>query len=247
MGIPVVGCSCEVCRSSSEHNKRLRPSALLEVDNKKILIDAGPDFRFQALANHVNRLDGVIFTHAHHDHTAGIDELRVYHLWDRKELPCLVSIETADELKDRFKYIFAKKESPKMLISRLKLEELQGERGECNFLGIRFGYFTFTQAGMKVNGFRFGSLGFASDIREYPESIFEDLKGIKKLVVSALRFESSAVHFSIEDALRFSERTTARETWLTHIAHEVDHEAASKYLPSNVHLAYDGLTLNFTM
>ena len=128
MGIPVVGCSCEVCHSPSPHNKRLRPSALLTVDGKNILIDAGPDFRTQALKYHIESLDGVIFTHAHHDHTAGIDDLRVFYMWTGKALPCLASHETAEDLKDRYKYIFSKKNSPQKLVSRIDLEVLNGDR-----------------------------------------------------------------------------------------------------------------------
>lgn len=247
MGVPVVGCGCEVCRSPSPHNKRLRPSALLSVNGKNILIDAGPDFRTQALKFQIEQLDGVVFTHAHHDHTAGIDDLRVFYLWTRKTLPCLVSHETAEDLKDRYKYIFSKKISPKKLVSRIDLEILEGDRGEITFLGQNFHYFSFEQAEMQVNGFRFGNLGFVSDIREYPETIYEDLKGIDKLVISALRHETSALHFSIDEAIEFSRKVGASETWLTHIAHEVDHDVVNRDLPSNVFLAYDGMTINFRM
>lgn len=109
MGIPVIGCDCSVCTSSSHFNKRLRTSALLTFGNQKILIDAGPDFRSQALHNKLDRLDGVMFTHAHHDHTAGIDELRVYYMYSHEPLPCLMSKDTYIDLRTRFDYIFTTK------------------------------------------------------------------------------------------------------------------------------------------
>lgn len=244
MGIPVIGCRCAVCRSGSSKDKRLRPSALLQVGNKNIVIDTGPDYRSQALRYEIDHLEGVIFTHAHFDHTAGIDDLRVYYMHKKAPLPCLLSKETADDLVMRYDYIFDKASKDK-LIPRIDLQILDNDRGTVSFLDLKVGYFTFIQAGMKVNGFRFGNLGFVSDICEYPETVFEDLKGIEVLVVSALRFDSSRLHFSIDDAVAFSQKLGVKKAWLTHVAHEVDHEQANAYLPSNIQIAYDGLAIDF--
>lgn len=245
MGIPVIGCTCSVCRSESLYNKRLRPSVLLKVGEKTILIDAGPDFRTQALTHGITRLDGVMFTHAHHDHTAGLDDLRVYYMWMRRPLPCLASRETAEELTTRYSYIFDASKATHKLVAKVSLQLLEGERGEASFLGLKLRYFTFEQSGMRVNGFRFGNLGFVSDIYRYPETIFEDLQGVETLVISALKFETSHMHFSIPQAGEFALKVGAKNTWLTHIGHEVDHEKDKSRLPPNVRFAYDGLTLNF--
>ena len=245
MGVPVIGCFCSVCRSPSSFNKRLRPSALLTIEDKKILIDAGQDFRTQALRYQVNDLDGVIFTHAHHDHTAGIDDLRVYYMKDKEPLPCLLSQATADELLTRFSYIFCKKPSVNKLMPKFIFQIFEGERGVVEFLGLQVSYLTFEQTGMPVNGYRLGNLAYISDIRHYPETIFEDLQGIEYLVLSALRYEPSQMHFSIEEATAFAQRVGAKQTWLTHIAHEVDYETANSRLPSNIRLAYDGLIVEF--
>lgn len=247
MGVPVIGCRCDVCASTSSKNKRLRPSALLEVGEKKILIDAGPDFRTQALVHHIDRLDGVIFTHAHHDHTAAVDDLRVYNMWTGAHLSCLASVETADEIKDRFKYMFEGVKSPQTLVAKIDMQVLEKERGEIIFAGLTLRYFSYHQAAMKVTGYRLGNLGFVSDIKEYPETIFEDLAGIDTLVVSALRFGASTIHFSIEEAIEFSKKAHAKKTYLTHISHEVDDETASQRLPPNVFLAYDGLSIEFKL
>jgi len=247
MGIPVVGCHCAVCKSLACVNKRNRPSVLLSVNEKNILIDAGPDFRTQALKHRIDRLDGIILTHAHNDHTAGIDDLRVFYMWTRKALPCLMSSDTACEIKSRYKYIFSPNPDQKGLVSKLSCEILDEDRGIKTFLGIPCRYFSFFQAGMKVTGFRFGDLGFVSDIKVYPETIFEDLAGVNTLVLSALRFESSYMHFSIDEALAFAAKVGAKKTWLTHIAHEIEHVSTNQLLPSNMSLAYDGLTVNFNV
>ncbi len=242
MGVPVIGCYCSVCRSSDPHNTRLRPAGVLTINGKKILLDVGTDYRTQALNHRVDSIDGVILTHAHHDHTAGIDELRVYSMRGSKPLPILLSKETFEEMKMRYAYIFAEK-SAYQLAPQMITQVINEDRGETEFLGVKIGFTTFYQTGMKVLGFRFGDFGYISDIREYPETIFEDLSGVKKLVLSALRFTPTLMHFSVDEALAFSRRVGAEETWLTHISHDLDHEQTNAYLPENVRMAYDGLIL----
>ncbi len=247
MGIPVIGCDCSVCTSSDPNNKRQRTSALLTVGDKKILIDCGPDFHAQALHFHINTLDGVILTHAHNDHTAGLDELRVYHMRSHKPLPLLLSQATYDDIKQRFNYIFTKEDTFYKLTSKFEIKLLSDERGKVEFLGIPLSYLTYEQARMKVNGFRFGNLAYITDIRDYPETIFADLKGVETLVLSSLRFTPSPLHLSLDEAVEFAQRAGARKTWLMHIAHELDHERSNAYLPENIKLAYDGLLVNFVI
>lgn len=247
MGIPVIGCKCPVCKSESPCNQRLRPSGLITINKKKILIDCGPDFRLQALHYHIDTLDGIIFTHAHHDHVAGIDELRVYNMRTQTSLPCLLSKETADDLMARYPYIFKAKPilSAHQSTSSLNLKILEGHQGEIQFLGFNISYVTYEQAGMKVNGFRMGNFAYISDIRHYSDSIFDALEGVEILVLSALRYTLSDVHFTIDEAIVFATRVGAKQTWFTHIAHELDHEACNARLPYNVRMAYDGLELHF--
>lgn len=248
MGIPVIGCHCSVCESSSSFNKRLRPSALIQVGARKILIDAGPDHRTQVLKHQIDRLDGVIFTHAHHDHSAGIDDLRVYYMHSRKPLPTLMSKATYEELKYRYHYIFKNMETNvDKLTTRMTLQFLEGERGILDFESIKIHYFTYEQGGMPVNGLRFGNLSFVSDIRDYPDTIFEDLAGTEILIVSALRFTPSPLHFTVDEAITFAEKVKAKQVWLTHIAHELDHEKTNAYLPKHVRLGYDGLKIEFSL
>lgn len=246
LGIPVIGCNCEVCQSPILENKRFRSSALLTYEGKKILIDASPDLRDQALRFHINHLDGVLFTHAHYDHTAGIDELRIFSFLNHAPLLCLASKETADDLNLRFSYLFCSQKKDPQKDPRLKMQCLDGKSGTTTFLDIPIKYLSYIQLGMLVTGFVVGSFAYITDIKEYDESIFTHLKGVETLVLSALRFTPSHMHFTVDDAVEFAEKTGAKKTWLTHIAHELDHEKTNHYLPSHIQLAYDGLEISLT-
>lgn len=245
MGTPVIGCTCKVCTSKNLRNARLRSSVLCTIAGQRLLVDCGPDFRQQALQYGVDQIDGLIFTHAHNDHTAGIDELRVYCLRSGKPIPCLLSYDTAKDLKHRFNYIFEENEPYAGLMARFGLQEFERERGEVVFQGVRIRYFSYQQLGMRVDGLRFGNLAYVSDIKEYPDTIFEDLDGVKTLVISALRFDRTRMHFSVDDAIAFAKKTGAKKTYLMHISHELDYDEGNGYLPEGIELAYDGLQLEF--
>jgi len=247
MGVPVIGCPCAVCQSKSPYNKRLRPSVLLEVGDKKILVDCGPDFREQALRIKLDKLDGVIFTHAHNDHTAGIDDLRMLVMKNDKPLPCLLSQETADDIKRRFYYLFNSEIKPTsgQFLTRFDMQILDQEYGETIFQGINIRHISYWQMGMLVNGFRIGNLAYISDVRDYPSTIFEALEGIDTLVLSALRMEPSKMHLSVDEAIELAHRIGAKQTFFMHIAHELDHDKLNEYLPENIQMAYDGLELQF--
>lgn len=247
MGVPMIGCHCPVCSSSDPHNKRMRPSVLLKIDNKKILVDCGPDFHVQALLYHLDQLDGVILTHGHYDHTAGVDELRIYYMRSRKPLPCLMSSQTATDITTRFGYIFEPDASYDQLVTKFDVQILPEDKGKVDFLNLPIRYFSYKQAQMQVNGFRFGNLAYVTDIREYSPSIFKELEGVEVLILSALRYTPSPLHFSVDEAIEFSKKVGAKMTWLIHIAHELDHEKTNTYLPENVRMAYDGLEIDFEM
>lgn len=244
LGVPVVGCGCAVCRSQLPYNQRLRPSALLSVGHKKILIDAGPDFRAQALQHGIEHLHGVIFTHAHHDHTASVDELRIFANGSGKPLPCLLSRATLRDLKIRFYYMLdVERQFHKTAYFAPTV--LPAQRGEVNFLGLKIYYDTYLQGGMGVNGYRIGEMAYVTDIKNYGEEIFIFLKGVKILVLGALRPSPSHLHFSVDEAIQFASKVQAKQTWLTHISHEIDHSTIEATLPLGVNLSYDGLEFNF--
>ncbi len=246
-GVPIIGCHCKVCSSPLSVNQRLRSSALLRVDEKQILVDAGPDFRFQALEHRIEQLDGVILTHAHFDHIGGLDDLRIFFLRQSKPLPCLLSLQTYEEIAMRYSYLFRPQLSEESIKVQFDFHLLKEDFGLYNFLGLRFICVSYFQAGVKVLGFRLGDLAYISDIREFSPRVIEELYGVDQLVVSALRKNPSYMHFNLEEAVDFSQQVGARQTWITHISHELEHISTSRELPSNVALAYDGLTIDFNI
>ncbi len=240
-GVPVIGCKCRVCISNKE---RLRPSGLLKIGPKTILIDAGPDFRQQALTHQIDHLDGLILTHTHYDHIAGIDELRSYYLQTETPLPCLLSQMSFNELKLRYYYLFEKRSEKKTLSAQLDCKILPQKAGIENFLGVKISYFSYFQGEMQVTGLRIGNFAYVSDIRSYDDSIFKSLLGIETLVVSALRLESALMMFSIDEAIQFGQKAKAKKIWLTHMNHEIDYDLVNQELPQGVQLAYDGLEID---
>jgi phosphoribosyl 1,2-cyclic phosphate phosphodiesterase len=245
LGIPVIGCDCRVCKSSSPYNNRLRPSALLKVNGKDFLIDAGPDLRTQALKYDIRHLDGILLTHAHFDHIAGLDDLRIFYYMQKERLPCLLSEETLDELKTRFFYLFQPFENGSQLGIFLDMIVLKEDFGAVDFQGIKWNYLSYFQAGMKVTGYRIGNFAYVSDIRQYSEKIFESLQGVEILVLSAPRPEPSSVHFSIDEGVAFAREAGAQQTWFTHIAHDLEHEETNAKLPKGFNLSYDGQVIDF--
>ena len=246
-GIPVITCKCAVCQSRSQLNKRYRPSALITVGKKAFVIDVGPDFRDQALHFNIDHLDGVLLTHTHYDHIGGLDELRVFYFKHKIRLPTLASIDTYDELRNRFHYLFKTKQSDGTLQSQLDFHILEEDFGKVKFQGLNLEYVSYFQANMKVTGFRFGELAYISDIREYEDKVVDSLQGVKTLVISALRYMPSEVHFSIEEAIAFSRKVGAKRTFFTHIAHDLEHDETNQKLPNDMRLAHDGLELKFNL
>ena len=247
MGIPVIGCECSVCQSPSPFNKRLRPSLLLSFGGKKIIIDVGPDFRYQALKYGIKTLDGIILTHTHFDHIAGIDDVRIYCFQQKKPLPCLLSNETLEELKIRYHYLMPPHEKEEEYKTKLAFQILSGDFGTTTFQGMKIKYVSYLQMNMKVNGFRFGNIAYITDISRYSQDILDVLKGVEILIISGTSFKKSRGHITLEEAMELAGKVEASQTYLTHITHETDHEKMKQKLPSNIELSYDGLELKTTI
>lgn len=246
-GVPVIGCQCKVCQSSCLKNKRLRPSGLLKVAGKTFLIDVGPDFRQQALRSGIDHIDGLILTHTHYDHIAGIDELRIFYLKTSKRLPALLSLESFEDLKKRYFYLFQPIGEVPTLSAQIDIHLLQNDAGTQEFEGVQISYFSYFQGGTKVNGFRIGDFAYVSDIKDFDASIFVELQGVKQLVLSALRDGPSALHLSLEEAKEFANKVGAEKTYLTHLSHALDHQEINLRLPSSIQLGYDCLEIEFNV
>jgi phosphoribosyl 1,2-cyclic phosphate phosphodiesterase len=212
------------------------------VHNKSLLVDVGPDFRSQALQFKIDHLDGLLLTHTHYDHIAGIDELRVFNYRQHQPIPCLLSQESFEEIRKRYYYFF----NEKGLSAKMQFFPLEQDIGTAEFLGIQIGYCSFSQGDMKVTGFRVGDFAYISDIQKFDDSIFASLQGVRTLVLSALKPEPSPFHLSFDQAISFSERVGAEETWITHLGHFLSHEDLNALLPSHIRIAYDGLTVEFS-
>ncbi len=241
-GVPMIGCRCSVCKSKSPFNKRKRPSGLIKTQGKKILIDAGPDLHAQAIQYGIDHLEGLILTHTHYDHIAGIDELRVFFIKTEKPVPCLLSKESYSDLQKRYDYLFKNKAT---LSAKFDFDVLEHDQGKKEFLGLPIQYCSYMQGDMLVKGYRLGDFAYISDIKDYDSSIIDFLKGVRTLVIGALKPEPSPIHLSFSEAVEIAKKTGAEKTWITHLGHTVDHEAGNALLPPEVRLAFDGLELEF--
>lgn len=246
-GVPAIGCSCPVCTSPLPENRRWRSSGLLKVQGKNVLLDVGPDFREQALKFNIHHLDGVLITHPHFDHVGGLDELRVYYFLHKHPIPCLLSRESFEDLQPRYSYMMRPLQPGKSIAAQIDFQILENDFGSCAFQEIAIEYMSYFQMHTKVTGFRVGSFAYVSDIRRYSDQLLRSLEGVKILVVSALRSTPTLMHFSIDEAVAFARKVGAEMTYLTHIAHDLEHHATNAMLPPDIRLSYDGLEISFSL
>ncbi|MEC7265784.1 MAG: MBL fold metallo-hydrolase [Bacteroidota bacterium] len=240
-GIPVIGSNHPVCLSKDPKDKRLRVSVLVSWDDYNFVVDCGPDFRQQMLLHPIEKLDGILFTHEHADHTAGIDDIRPF-FFRQGDIPIYAHQRVINSLKKRFDYIFAD-ENRYPGAPAVQIFEVTKDKpiplGGLNIIPIE-AYHNRLQ----VFGYRFGEFVYLTDIKKVEEEEIKKMKGAKVLVVNALREEPHHSHFNLEEALEFAELVGADETYFTHISHMLGfHEEVEKQLPPNIHLAYDNLQL----
>ena len=240
-GIPVIGSNHPVCKSIDPKDKRLRVSALVSWEDYNYVIDCGPDFRAQMLANEVLKLDGILFTHEHSDHTAGLDDIRPY-FFRQGDVPIYAHKRVADSLKRRFDYIFADENrypgAPAVAVNLIDKDH------PFSIGGIKVTPIEASHNRIKVLGFRIKDLTYLTDVKTMTSVEMEKVKNSKVLVVNALREEPHHSHFNLEEALAFIEQVRPETAYLTHISHMLGfHEEVEKKLPKNVHLAYDNLTI----
>ncbi|MGR3911875.1 MAG: MBL fold metallo-hydrolase [Candidatus Rhabdochlamydia sp.] len=240
-GVPVISCTCFVCLSVDPHNKRRRSSGLLKIRGKTILIDAGPDFREQALKYHIHHLDGALITHAHYDHIAGFDDLKVFS-FQKKPLNCLLSDSAYIELKHRTSYLIDTSSSPGKT-PYFHFQVLTPLDHHVQFCDLELSAVYYEQNHTVVTGYRTGNFAYLIDVKHYPSSLIEQLQGVETLVLSGLQMEPSSSHLSLDEAVELSRKIGAKMTWLSHVSHKLDHQKTNLLLPADVQLAYDGLEI----
>lgn len=237
----MVGCGCEVCRSADPKDKRLRSSVLVEQGDTVFTIDCGPDFREQMLQHDVKQMDAVLFTHSHRDHTAGLDEVRAYNFLQRRDMPLYLTQDCLDILKQQFAYIFA--ENPYPGIPRVRPEMITKDQ-PFDIGGLTITPIEVMHYKMPVLGFRMGDFAYITDANYIAPEEMEKLKGVKVLVLNALRHEKHISHFTLSEAVELVQQLQVEQAWFTHISHQLGkHADINPNLPEGMQLAYDGLKI----
>ena len=241
MGVPTIGCNCAVCTSPDPHDRRTRPSVMVEYDGRVILIDTTPDFREQALREGVSQLDAVLYTHAHADHILGLDDLRPLSFRRQQRIPLYASETVARVVRGMFRYIF----DDEYKYGTMAQVELHTVSGPLELYGARFEPVKVLHGDTEIYGYRFGSAAYLTDFSTIPEASFAQLQNLDVLFLDALRHKPHPTHSTVENSVRIVDRLQPRRAFFTHICHDLPHEATNASLPPHVRLAHDGLKLEF--
>jgi len=245
-GVPVIGCRCDVCRSDDPRDRRLRTSAMIETHGVRLIIDAGPDFRYQMLRAGVRHIDAILLTHEHKDHTGGLDDVRAFNFVDYPPTVHRVDIFAAPAaaaiVRKDFDYAFA--QNKYRGVPEIALHEIDVKRpfevGGVAIVPVSGRH----SERFTVTGYRIGPLAYLTDFKSIDDAEVAKLQGVEVLVVNALRFKLHDSHFNVAEALSLIRRVAPREAYLTHMSHEIGlHAASDPALPEGVHLAYDKLQI----
>lgn len=237
-GIPVIACECEVCRSEDKKDKRLRCSAMLEIDGKNIVIDAGPDFRYQMLRAKVKDIRAILLTHEHKDHIGGLDDVRAFNWVKHGAVDVYTDIRTKEAVFKDYSYAFSEFKYPG--VPEINMHVIDPNPFYID--DIRVIPIPVMHHKLPVMGFRIGNFAYITDANYIPESSMERLKGTEYMVINALRKESHLSHFTLAQAVEVVQKLQVKEAWLTHIGHQMGLTAeVSAELSAHIHLAYDTL------
>jgi phosphoribosyl 1,2-cyclic phosphate phosphodiesterase len=241
-GVPMIGCTCATCTSSDPRDTRLRPSIYLEVDGgPAILVDTATDLRQQAMAHDLRRVDAILFTHSHADHVLGLDDVRRFNALQRGAIPAYADRRTGDDLRRMFTYVFAAPDQAGGGVPQIILHNIEGP---FTIDGVTITPVRLLHGVRPILGFRFGTFAYLTDCSAIPDESWPLLDGLDVLVLDALRHRPHPTHFTVAEAVAAAARIRPRQTYFTHICHDLPHAATNAALPPNVALAHDGLTLD---
>lgn len=240
-GVPIIGCTCEVCSSTNKKDNRLRTSVLVQAQGKNIVIDSGPDFREQMLRTKINRLDGLLITHAHKDHIAGLDDIRAFNFIQKEAIDVYCSEQVEAQLRREFAYIFAEKRYPG--IPELNIHNIYPDK-PFEVAGVTIQPIEVLHYKLPVLGFKINNFVYITDANYIPPAERKKIEQCKVIVLNALRKEKHISHFTLDEAIEVVQQVKSQQAYLIHISHQLGlHDDVSSALPENIHLSYDGLTL----
>ncbi len=238
--MPILNCSCAVCTSTDQRNKRLRTSISVQTDHTSFIVDTTPDLRQQLLRNPLPRLDAVLYTHAHADHIYGIDDLRRFSQIQKERLPVYAEEPTLTRLTNMFGYAFGRGE----LIPGLPNLEAIKINGPFAINEVEIKPIKLEHGNQKILGFRVGNMAYCTDVSKIPAESYNLLLNLDVLILDALRETAHPTHFSVDEAVREASIIKAKRTYFVHMSHKIDHEFRGRSLPPMINFAYDGLTID---